>query len=249
MKKYIIVLLLFCNVMFSQNKTMIPTSGAIVFIKEEKIYDKDLYLKSFKELKPKMKKAMMDEIYIERLTDGKKTDTILLKSEVEKRIEAFEMMLPLIINGSKEEIKFYNEFNKDIITKYYTIDGELIKSKIIINKTRLEIKDEYDEYVEIEENDIIKLTEFRNETRVINGFNCFKVVYSYKASNKEFDFFTNAISNIREIWVTQDIKCNYHPVINEIEILKKYYPLEIVEYSEELKGQKTTYKLESYSLN
>ncbi len=228
---------------------MIPTSGAIVFIKEEKIYDKDLYLKSFKELKPKMKKAMMDEIYIERLTDGKKTDTILLKSEVEKRIEAFEMMLPLIINGSKEEIKFYNEFNKDIITKYYTIDGELIKSKIIINKTRSEIKDEYDEYVEIEENDIIKLTEFRNETRVINGFNCFKVVYSYKASNKEFDFFTNAISNIREIWVTQDIKCNYHPVINEIEILKKYYPLEIVEYSEELKGQKTTYKLESYSLN
>ena len=212
------------NTVFSQNKTIAPTSGAIVFIKEEKIYDKDLYLKSFKELKPKMKKAMMDEIYIERLTDGKKIDTILLKSEVEKRLEAFEMMLPLIINGSKEEIKFYNEFNKDIITKYYTIDGELIKSKIIINKTTSEIKDEYDEYVEIEENDIIKLTEFRNETRVINGFNCFKVVYSYKASNKEFDFFTNAISNIREIWVTQDIKCNYHPVINEIEILKKYYP-------------------------
>lgn len=220
MKKNIIVLLLFCNAMFSQNKTIVPTFGAIVFVKEENIYDKDLYIKSFKELKPKMKKAMMDEIYIERLTDGKKTDTILLKSEVEKRLEAFEMMLPLIINGSKEEIKFYNEFNKNIITKYQTIDGELINNKIIINKTTSEMKDEYDEYAEIEENEIIKLTEFKNQTKVINGFNCFKVVYSYKASNKEFDFFSNAISNIREIWVTQDIKCNYHPVINELEILK-----------------------------
>jgi hypothetical protein len=63
------------------------------------------------------------------------------------------------------------------------------------------------------------------------------------------NFVANVTSNIRELWVTQEIKCNYHPVINEEEILNKYYPLEIIEYSDEIKGQKTTYKIESLDIN
>ena len=244
--KLLILFLFISNIVVSQNKVIVPTTGTIAFIKEEKIYDKDLYIKSFKELKPKIKKAMMDEIYIERLTDGKKTDTILLKSEVEKRVENFEMMLPLLLNESKEEILFYHEFKIDTITQYYTIDGEEIGNRIIINTTTLEIKDENDEYVEIEEDEIIKLTEFKNETKTVNGFNCFKVVCSYKTKNKNFDFMLD--SNTRELWVTNEIETPYHPVVKKKELLEKYYPLEIIEYSDEIKGMKTIYTLKKITL-
>ncbi|VXC11271.1 conserved hypothetical protein [Flavobacterium sp. 9AF] len=50
------------------------------------------------------------------------------------------------------------------------------------------------------------------------------------------------------MWVTTQIKCNYHPVINEKDILIKYYPLEIVESFEGLEGQITTYTLDKISI-
>ena len=111
------------------------------------------------------------------------------------------------------------------------------------------ITDESNQYVEIEENEIIKLIEHKNETKLINGYACFKVVYSYKEPASEFDFFENVITNTRELWVTEGIKCNYHPLINESEILEKYYPLEIIEYSDDLKGFRTTYKVATIKIN
>ena len=52
----------------------------------------------------------------------------------------------------------------------------------------------------------------------------------------------------RELWVTNQIRCNFHPVINEKDILIKYYPLEIVESFEGLEGQITTYTLDKISI-
>lgn len=241
------IFLLLSSIAFSQNKTIVPTTGTIVFVKEENIFDKDLYIKSFKELMPKMKEKMKEEIYLERLIDGKKTDTLLLNSEVEKMVQNFEMMLPFIIEEPSQKIKIHHEFNLDTITKYYSIDGE-INNLIYINRISNEAKNENNEYVEIEKNEIIKLTEYKNETKLINGFKCFKVVYSFKSLDNSFDF-TNSSLNIRELWVTEEIICNYHPVINEIEILEKYYPLEILEYSDEIKGIITSYKIETLKLN
>ena len=55
MKFVYIICLLFSSIMFSQSKAIVPKQGAIVFVKEENIFDKDLYIKSFKELMPQMK--------------------------------------------------------------------------------------------------------------------------------------------------------------------------------------------------
>jgi hypothetical protein len=245
------IFLLLSSIALSQNKTIVPTTGTIVFVKEENIFDKDLFIKSFKDLMPKMKEKMKEEmkeeIYLERLIDGKKTDTLLLNSEVEKMVQNFEMMLPFIIEEPRQKIKIHHEFNFDTITKYYSIEGE-INNRIFINRISNVAKNENNEYVEIENNDIIKLTEYKNETKLINGFKCFKVVYSLKALNNNFDFINLTLNN-RELWVTEEIKCNYHPIINEIELLEKYYPLEILEYSDEIKGTLTNYKIETLNIN
>lgn len=247
MKKiFIITFLIISKFIFSQNKVIAPISGAIVFVKEENIFDKDLYIKSFKELMPQMKAKMKEEIFIERLTDGKKTDTLLLNLEVEKMAQNFEMMLPYIIEEPSQKIRVHHEFKQDTIKMYYSIDGEINK-RIFINRISHEVKDENNEYVEFDKNEIIKLTEYKNETKLINGFKCFKMVYSFKALDNRFNF-TNLSSNNRELWVTEEIRCDYHPVINEIKILEKYYPLEILEYSEEIKGALTTYKIETLKL-
>ena len=236
--------MLFSNAIFSQNKTIVPKSGSIVFIKEEKVLDKDLYLKSYKELMPKMKEAIAKEVLYERLIDGKKTDTIQLKEVAEKFAKNFELMLQFIVEQEKEEIKFHHEFNGDTINKYFSKNGEIYKETTLNKITGIETN-EFNEYVENEEDEIIKLTEFKNETKLINGFNCYKVIYNYKEQKvSDFDFLSEVTTNIRELWVTEKIKCNFHPVINEKEILDKYYPLEILEYSEEIKGFETNYKLD-----
>ncbi len=248
--KYIILFLLTSCCVFSQNKTIVPKSGTIAFVKEEIVTDKNLYLKSFKELMPKVKKAMAKQLVYERLADGKKTDTIVLKNEINKMSQAYEMLIPMIVNEPKEKIKFHHEFTGNTIIEYNSKDDNSNYNQKMINQLSGSITNENNEPVEINENEIIKLTEFKNETKIINGLKCFKVVYSFNHGNQEstFDFLSEIETNIRELWVTQEIKCSYHPVINEKEILAKYYPLEILEHSDEIKGFKTTYTLESINL-
>lgn len=240
-KIYLIVFLLTSFSFNAQNKTIVPKTGTIVFDKKEIIFDKELYLTSYKELMPKMKKAMKKQLYLERLTDGKKTDTIQLKLEVEKIAQNLEMFLPMLIEEPKEEIKFYHEFKNDTIIQYNTFDGNHQNEKII-NKILGTITNEFGEYVENNEAEIIKLTEFRKETKMINGYKCFKVIYNYNEPEvSDFDFLSSVVTHTREVWVTEAIKCNYHPLVHEKLILDKYYPLEITEYSDEIKGAKTIY--------
>lgn len=53
-----------------------------------------------------------------------------------------------------------------------------------------------------------------NNKKVIAGFNCYEVLFESE-------------TRILQMFVTEDIKLNYHPEINDKEILKNYYPLYI----------------------
>jgi hypothetical protein len=245
-----IILLLFSTNMKAQQNRIVPKSGTIVFVKQEIIIDKDLYLKSSKDIIPKAKKAMEKQLFLERLTDGIKTDTIALKAEIDKVSQLYEIMLPMMIDEPKEIIKFHHKFKGDTIINYISKEYENYINKKFINQVSNMITNENKEYVNVEVNEIIKLTEFKKVIKIINGLKCFKVIYSFNYQNEAstFDFFSEVITNIRELWVTEEIKCNYHPIINEKVILEKYYPLEILEYSNEIKGFKTTYSIEKLDL-
>jgi hypothetical protein len=54
----------------------------------------------------------------------------------------------------------------------------------------------------------------KENIKEIGGFSCYEVVL--ESENRKFKMF-----------VTDEIKLNYHPVINDINILKNYYPLYI----------------------
>lgn len=250
MEKYsVFVLFLLSNLIFSQNNAIVPTVGTIAFNKEEKVLDRDLYIKSLKKLFPKVNEALEKQIYLEQLLEGKKVDTTLLKSNIALFSESFEMLLPMFIDEPKQNINFYNEFKGDTIICYNTTNGSIYNTKRI-NQTTGIVINEMGEYVELENDNIITITEFRKEQKLINSYNCFKVVYTYtqKGSDSDFDLFFTIQTYTREIWVTEAIKCNYHPIINNNEILSKYYPLEILGYSKEIEGFETIYKCSSISL-
>jgi hypothetical protein len=246
--KYLLITLVFTQIVFSQ-KVIVPKNGTIAFNKKEKVLDRDLYIKSFKKLLPKMNDAMEKQIYLEQLSQGKKVDTTLLKSNIAMFSQSFEMLLPMIIDEPKQNINFYNEFKGDTIICYNTTNGSIYNTKRI-NQTTGIVINEMGENVELENDNIITITEFRKEQKLINNYNCFKVVYTYtqKGSDSDFDLFFTIQTYTREIWVTETIKCNFHPIINNNEILSKYYPLEILEYSKEIEGFETIYKCSSISL-
>lgn len=245
----LIIFLLVLTKVSSQNKAMVPKSGTIVFAKEEIVLDKDLYIKSFSEFIPKMKEPMFKEICLERITAGIPIDTLQLKSEIEEMISTMIFTIPFMMEDKeKKEVKFNHEFRGDTIFKYNTINGGFYNEKKISQASGT-VLNEYGGYVELDSEKIISLTEYRNESKFINGFRCFKIIYTYNESSaNDYDLFSSFLINTRELWVTEEIKCNYHPVINKSKILEKYYPLEIIEYSDEIKGFVTNYKLVEFSL-
>lgn len=228
----------------SQNKTIVPEYGAIVFSCADTIYDKNLYQNSLINLIPKLKEEMKNELLSEGIVLISSSDSLLFEKEIEKAANNFVYMMS---SSKKEDVKNKKiclEFNKEIITKYHIIN-EIPVSKITINTVTGEALNDIGKNITLHKSQIISLEEYKDETKTINGYKCYKVVYRFI----EPENFLNFLANTREIWVTETIKCKYHPLINDVEILKKYYPLEIVEYTDELKGMLTSYKVQVMSFD
>ena len=100
-------------------------------------------------------------------------------------------------------------------------------------------------------NTIHDLKVLKEHTKMIRNYKCFKVIYTYSENNTadvDFSAFMGNFKVTREMWVTSQIKAMLHPIINDQEILSKYYPLEIIETSEMSKGKITHYEVENCTL-
>ena len=67
----------------------------------------------------------------------------------------------------------------------------------------------------------------------MNSFECFKIVLivteNTKNSDEEFVGLFRDAKTIYELYVSDKIRCKYHPYFNYRSILENYYPLEIIE--------------------
>ncbi len=113
--------------------------------------------------------------------------------------------------------------------------------------------------------DNITIKEYRDVKKNIFGYECFKVVITEKKNYMDaidpFKMFSNSeeisqnhqetlrYRTIKEIYVTEQIKCLYHPIIKSSNILKKYYPLEIIEKESSIEGSAIRYTLKKIELN
>jgi len=84
----------------------------------------------------------------------------------------------------------------------------------------------------------IRVEEFRNDQKEISGYKCFKVIL-YKIVT--LDGFRGRVK--QEMYVTEQIRSPYHPIIWNEKILRNYYPLMIKEYNVDIRGAHLQYNL------
>ncbi len=272
MKKYnrIFIVLLFLNTMASaQKKVIVPKNGIISFKMQEIITDTSVYRAS--------NKKMIKDIFLandESLKNEMETkDTLQLSQTIEELSKSADFLEEMIFNEPKENKSVVMIYYKDSINYHWTNDYGVIGSENIINTKALPepqtkfraaiqklIENNDDVYSERKEYDyyysnskIIEIKENKKEIKKINGFDCFKVIYTFIEDGlDETDDFANFMKKYpqtREIWVTDKIKSFFHPLVREKEIIEKYYPLEIKQYSKEFKGIEYNYTISAFSLS
>ena len=243
---------------YSQNKTIVPKKGTIVFNCNEIITDKKLYEVSKKEFKTNFSLFLKNKIITEREQLDEKIDSLQLKNILEQFENGFELIFNNLFINLNGGYQYHHTFDNSKITYQVTKNGELIgKNQTIdvndnIRTEATEVSNNSEMpfinvFAHFDDNDIIEIKEFRNEKRKIKNFDCFKVLISYKETLDDLDFFNSYIF-YRELWVSEKIKCLHHPIIKYPIILEKYYPLEIMEYSDMQKGIIKEYKVEEISL-
>ena len=245
-KKWYFILLLISLTSNGQQKTIIPTKGIVVFNCTEEIYDLKLYENSKKEFLKSLIQGTNNAMKKERSEIEFQTDSIIMNSVIEESSSFFIDEL-----FSKKDMKFYIEYNDTLVTKK-EIKDNIDQQVVIINSNTRKFKNELTEGIyDASEIKILNFKENKNNTKIINGYKCFKVEYSFVETDSNDEDFNKFMSNFtinRKMWVTDKIKSSFHPIINDNEILEKYYPLEIVEYSDSMKGLITTYKLDKLDI-
>lgn len=239
---YRLILLLTVFNSYSQNSIMVPKSGTIIFRRDQIIFDNQSFEQSTKELSKKMIVTMKNDCN--------------LSDESFNEIEYFKSanLYQDFFGNSFETYKFYNTFKGEKIEYWYSIDDEIQNDTIVFQIDNLPLQFESHHrnseflYPIVR---ILNINEFRDENKDIEGYPCFKVEFTYSEKYSEDDWkcFRNNLTQRMELWVTEKIKANFHPVLNSAEILEKYYPLEIIEYTDELKGVQVVYKVEKISLS
>ncbi len=244
----IFLLLFLITNAFSQNKAISPKNGIIVFKCIEVIQDAKLYETSKKEFLKSMIKGITSSVKDERDQLGKQTDSLKLKKLIESGM--MESLFSSVF--SNNDTKFHLEYQDSIVNK-----GEVVKDletvSLYINSKTRKFDDGFTGgFYDYSKNKIIDVKEDRKSLKKINGFKCFKLIYSFKeTSNKtedDFSAFVSEYTTTREMWVTDEINSQFHPIVNDKIILDKYYPLEIIETFSFMKGMILMYTLDRIEL-
>ena len=207
----------------------------------------------YEKTEQKIKHRLTDlfEFFFEALSTDQDDEGTFDKTNTKKSFERFEIEELLKDTIKKEVEKEYASFykfkkiNDSIIMQYDSLKqtekyGYYVTTDkfININNSLVYYDFPYDSfdpefnYSFLKIKDLV-IREYREEKKIINNINCFKVIVSYTEINLDEDFpQINTIMdeknyNEEELWVTEDIMSIYHPAYEIKEILEKYYPLEI----------------------
>lgn len=149
-----------------------------------------------------------------------------------------------LILDPREDARNSNSYYKPFIYTYEYSDTlvsyNYSKYKVIINT----LTQEYRKY-DLRTNKIVQTKEYKfftsehpykeiiykDSTKVIDGYNCYKVLIVEKSTDETL----TGVNTYKEMYVTVAIKSLYHPIQIRKRLLEKYYPLEIKIYSDFLK--------------
>lgn len=216
----------------------------ISFVKKDSITN----LKEYKNSIYNQKTDFLDAPYTEE--DKKKMialDTLYSQKELDKYTTIF----------------YYKKINDSIIECSTDKDTYSDSSIFINTKISREFYDypypinDFSYKIPFENIKDLKIQELKKEKRIIKGIKCFKINVSYTVViifDKKNEFpglkVPDRIINLEsEMWVTEKIKSIYHPAFKVKEILEKYYPLEIKEKNNSIKGIVRIIRIQNFETN
>ncbi|MDH7444520.1 hypothetical protein [Aquimarina sp. 2201CG14-23] len=88
---------------------------------------------------------------------------------------------------------------------------------------------------------IINSKEIKEDRKTIEGFDCYKVYIQQAEADSDMPLTFSF--TILEMYVTEEIQSEVHPIIDNKDILSMYYPLEIKKVQQITKGVTDFYKL------
>lgn len=167
-------------------------------------------------------------------------------------------------NFEKEIKTFsYKKINDSIISRIERGGGSSDRNSIINTKTEEQYfhfpyNKKYDQafgfpFVKIKN---LKIKEFREGKKMLANISCFKIKCTYQIIINHEEFrsvfeteYPDEVVNVEsEMWVTEKIKPMYHPAFKVKEILEKYYPLDILETQDDIKGFERRFVLQKITL-
>ncbi len=210
-----------------------------IFVKESIVENEEEFALSMSAFKNKLRVSVLHE----REEDGLFVDSTQLDIMLES-------MMPMLRNQFEATTRIYNHFKlqDSLIISYQKIDDEIIGDYTVIDRNnyityKLAKKDSIFKYSErpYSYNDkSIVVKEQRDRIKVINGYRCFKI--SFTDTEDIDDEFLTTVQTQYELYVTDEINLGFHPFFKYKQILSKYYPLEITERDDLIKGRYTIYK-------
>jgi len=250
-------LFLFCNPQKEILKDK-PIEIKEVVFKKSTTNDKDVLSKSMKDFNEKfiveLKNSITEEI--------KEQNQDINLEEMNQKIDSLNPFLEMM---SSEMFISNNEFNHfkfqdSLIVSYVTINNKIDGDYRIINtnKSTFHYLAKIDSTTAYYNNTPYKykndkeltINEFRNEKKIIHDIECFKilVIAQDNVDDEKMPEFLRNLTTEYTMYVTDRIKCSFHPIVWYKIILDKYYPLEIEESNKVLKGSVIKYELEKLVL-
>lgn len=251
MEKFKVLLLLLLSFFtvsgIAQNKAIASPSGTVIFNCKITVTDEALLSQSKKDYMKAFLKSLKETVIVEQRFAGIKVDTV----KINNSLKANEASLTLLTNHmiiEDDNVRFCAKYQDSILKKYQIKNG-IDETAVINGKTRKLANGYNEDFFEFSENEIKDVKEYRDSITTIHGYRCFKVVYTFSEPDlSEFSTLMSSYTNTRELWVTDRIKSAFHPIVNDREIITQYYPLEILEYSDMIKGIRKKYTLESIDI-
>lgn len=209
--------------------------GEITFEGQGKLYNEKVFEDSFKSFVFKIDSSLTKKA--EDTQEFAFLDTPTLKLYFDPRES--NSIIPII---------FRYQFN-DI-----TINASVLRhNKIIGNIKVIDRKKEIYDLISLQDSLLIKQNlkyrfekyseepkVFKDSIKKIYGYDCFKVLIREKENRTfngiNFQYLFPDSYLYTEMYVTDKIKSIYNPIVSDKRILRKYYPLQVIRYSDLFKG-------------
>jgi len=249
--KYRVIMILCLGLFYvpaclAQNEK-VKTTGAysnIIFEKQTTITDSILFHKSMDSFTKKFVESLKDELEKDSTSYNHQDLEFLQMSGIFKK-----QLFDIYPDQGKT---FYHLKKVDSLwLSYKIIDGQIIGDYTVLNfkdmsyykLAKIDSSSTYNHATLTHKDEKnIDIQEYRKDKKVINNFDCFKVVLQINEEESPIPGFKG--ETVYEMYVTEDIDLKYHPIIKYKSVVDHYLPLEIRVLTDGIEGVETKYSFD-----